>query len=84
MGFGDLICVLMILFTAIFPEQWVMYGAGYLIFKGGLFGFLGDFASYFDVFSGFYMIFLSFGLSHAIISVIVLLFLFQKAAASWF
>jgi len=83
LGLIDLTCVLLILFSSLFPENWLMAGGGYLILKGGLFGLLGDIVSYFDLIVGLYLLLIvALGLSSTVVSVVAMLFLVQKAVFS--
>lgn len=82
LGIADMICVLFILFTALFPENWLHTGATYLVIKGGVFGLLGDIVSFFDAGIGVYLLLLGLGISSTVISVIAMLFLVQKAVFS--
>ncbi len=83
LGLIDLTCVLLILFSSLFPENWLMAGGGYLILKGGLFGLLGDIVSYFDLTVGLYLLLIAaLGLSSTVVSVVAMLFLVQKGVFS--
>ena len=86
LGFGDVVAALATTFAAVFPfvlpKQLVFYIAGYLILKGGMFALSGNIVSYIDVFCGFYLILLTYGLSFTIITVFVVIFLIQKKDTS--
>jgi len=82
LGILDLGCVLLILFTALFPQNWITIGATYLIIKGGLFALLGNIVSFFDAAIGIYLFLIALGVSSTILSVLAMLFLVQKAVFS--
>jgi len=82
LGLADLGCVLLLLFTALFPDNFIQTGATYLIMKGGIFAFLGDIVSFFDVGIGIYLLLMGLGISSSVLSVIAMLFLVQKAVFS--
>ncbi len=79
LGKLDLITVLILMGAAILPHKLLLYAAIYLILKGGIFILINrDFASYGDLFSGFYLLVLSFGLKIPVIHQIVFFWLLQK------
>jgi len=82
LGLADFGCVLLLLFTALFPDNFIHTGGTYLIMKGGLFAFLGDIVSFFDVGIGIYLLLMGLGISSTVLSVLAMLFLIQKAAFS--
>ncbi|AJF61258.1 TPA: hypothetical protein HA239_01255 [Candidatus Woesearchaeota archaeon] len=79
LGKLDLITVLILLGAAILPSKLLMYAALYLIVKGGLFVLMNrDLASYGDLFSGIYILVLSFGIKIPYLHQIVFFWLLQK------
>jgi len=84
MGALDLIASVMILFNVVFPGKVMAYVASYLIGKGIIFGMTGDITSYIDAAVGIYVIFLSFGLASTFLTVLVTIYLLQKAIISFF
>jgi|ETNmetMinimDraft_2_1059921.scaffolds.fasta_scaffold269888_1 hypothetical protein len=84
LGGFDLIAVIIIFFSAIFPQKLILYAAGYLLFKGIIFAMGGDIASIIDVLCGVYVVLLSYGISSTLVTVIVLVYLVQKVAFSLF
>ena len=80
---GDAMVILAMILCPFLPLKWMMYAAGWLILKGGMFAFTGDIASYFDIFSGVYVVFYSFGISATFMSIIVAVYLGQKFMVSW-
>jgi len=74
----DVLCALTIGLSFILPRSIVLTAAMYLIFKGGFFGMTGNFMSWIDLACGIYMIFLAYGLSSVVITIIAFLYLIQK------
>tara|TARA_Y100000034_G_C6750171_1_gene333381 strand:- start:213 stop:482 length:270 start_codon:yes stop_codon:yes gene_type:complete len=83
LGFGDFLVIIAMLFFPFLPLKWILYAAGYLILKGGLFAFSGDVASILDIISGIYIVLFAFGFSLNFFSVIVGIYLGQKFLVSW-
>lgn len=78
MSIGDFYAILVILLAPIFPLKFILYGAGWLIVKGGLFAWAGNIVSFLDVGVGIYLLFVAFGVSSVILTVIAVLYLGQK------
>ena len=78
MGVGDLIALILILFAPVFPKQIILYGAAYLIVKGGIFAYTGNIVSMLDVACGLYAVAVAFGHSSSLLTVLVVIFLAQK------
>jgi hypothetical protein len=82
-GLADILAIIALLFATILPQDLVILMAIYLIIKGFIFILMGGiFPSGFDILSGFYLIIASFGISHWIMTLIVIIFLLQKAVVS--
>jgi hypothetical protein len=65
--------------AAILPQKLLFYAAMYLIIKGTLFVLISrDFASYGDLFSGFYLLVFSMGVKIPLLHQIVFFWLLQK------
>lgn len=84
LGGLDFLAVIVIFFSSIFPQKALMYAAGYLLFKGGFFAMGGDIASILDILCGIYVIFIAYGISSTVITVVVLIYLMQKVVFSLF
>ena len=84
LGGFDLIAVIVIFFSSIFPQKLLLYAAGYLLFKGMFFAMGGDIASIIDVLCGVYVVLISYGISSSFITVLVLIYLVQKVVFSLF
>ena len=82
MGVFDLYAIIAILLAPLFPIKLVLYGAGWLILKGGIFAMMGNIISYIDIFFGLYMVFLAFGISSSILTIIAIIYLGQKVLFS--
>lgn len=82
LGILDLFVALMIIAHAHVPVKVIFFCAGYLIVKGALFVLTEDFASYFDLGVGLYMLLLAFNISFTLLSVLCVLFLVQKGLLS--
>ena len=83
MGFFDAIAVLLLLLSPLMPVNAMLYGSGYLISKGGIFALAGNFVSWFDVAAGIYLLLVAFGIGSTVITVLVFIFLLQKALFSF-
>ena len=83
-GIIDLIAVGVILFHATLPTTWITIIALTLFFKGGLYGLMGDLASYADLLCSAYLFTLQYGDGISILSGICGLFLLQKGLLSVF
>ncbi|MGB9748866.1 MAG: hypothetical protein ACP5OZ_01860 [Candidatus Woesearchaeota archaeon] len=82
LGVLDL-AVAIVLSCSTFLSASIVKQAGiYLLLKGVLFSFSGDIASILDILSAIYIIVLSFGISSPFISIIVFVYLLQKALYS--
>ncbi|HIG95890.1 TPA: hypothetical protein HA249_03290 [Candidatus Woesearchaeota archaeon] len=80
----DLVAVFAILASPILPTKVIMYCAGYLILKGGLFAITSyDIASMLDVICGIIIMLLAFDISNGTVNLIVLLYLVQKILLSF-
>ena len=82
-GLLDVIAATFILFGKIIPESVLFYVAGYLLLKGILFLFSGDFASIIDILIGLYVVLMIFGFYWFVASVVCALFLYQKGLFSF-
>ena len=79
LGKLDLLTVIILMGAAILPSKLLLYASIYLIIKGGLFVLLSrDFASYGDLFSGFYLLILSYGIMVPYLHQLVFFWLLQK------
>ena len=78
MGVGDLIALILILLAPVFPKNIILYGAAYLIIKGGIFAYTGNIVSMIDVACGLYAVAVAFGHSSSLLTVLVVIFLAQK------
>ncbi len=83
MGLFDAMAILVLLFSPIMPMGAMLYGSGYLISKGGLFALAGNFVSWLDVIAGVYLLLVAFGIGSTVITVLVFIFLLQKALFSF-
>ena len=84
LGLMDVIAVLILIFSSTISTKMAMFAALYLVIKGIGFGLAGDWVSWIDAFCGFYIFFLIMGSSNYIITILVVVFLLQKAALSFF
>ena len=82
MGVGDFIAIILILFAPVLPMRIVLYGAAWLILKGGLFAITGNIVSMLDVLCGLWTVALAFGAHSSTITIIVIIFLGQKVVFS--
>ena len=79
LGKLDLLTVLILMGAAVLPSKLLVFAAIYLILKGGIFILLNkDFASYVDLFSGFYLLVLSIGINIPYLHQVVFFWLLQK------
>jgi len=83
LGFLDFFAIITIIFSFILPRSVILYGAGWLILKGVLFGFTGEVTSWIDAVCGIYTILLAYGIGNNIITVLVIIYLTQKAVMSF-
>ncbi len=80
LGLADILAIMALLAATILPQKLVILMALYLIIKGLFFILTGGvFPSFFDIISGLYLVIASFGISHWIPTVVITLFLLQKA-----
>ncbi|MBI2147068.1 hypothetical protein HYU19_01165 [Candidatus Woesearchaeota archaeon] len=83
LGLADLAAVLVILAAPILPMNIIIYSAGYLIFKGGLFAINGNIISILDVVCGILTLLMAFDISSPFITLFMLVFLVQKVFFSF-
>ena len=82
LGVGDLITGIIVALSSIFPKGIILLGAKWLIIKGGFFALTGNMVSFIDVFCGVYVIFLAFGYNVTSLTILVAIWVFQKAIFS--
>jgi hypothetical protein len=82
MGVGDFIAIILILFAPVLPMKVILYGAAWLILKGGIFAMTGNIVSMLDVLCGLWTVALAFGAHSSTITIIVIIFLGQKVVFS--
>lgn len=84
LGFADILAIIALLLATVLPRTLVIIMALYLIFKGIAFMLGGSpFPSFFDFTSGLYLAAASYGISHWIPTLAVIIFLIQKAVLSF-
>jgi len=83
LGILDVLAATILLFGTHAPKTIMMYVAVYLIVKGLLFSFTGDFISIVDVVIGLYAILIKSGHSWAALTLLFSLFLYQKGLFSF-
>ncbi len=85
LGFADILTIIALLAASILPQPLVILMAVYLILKGIIFVTIGgNIIDILDVIAGFYIATASYGISHWIITSIVVIYLGQKAFISLF
>lgn len=85
LAIADLLAIISLLATNVLPQVLVIIMAIYLIIKGLAFIIMGGlFPSILDMLSGLYLVLAVFGMSHWVFSVVVVIFLGQKAVLSLF
>ena len=84
LGVADMLAVLSLLLASVIPQVIIIIMALYLIIKGLIFTIIGNIPSFIDLIIGFYIIAVSFGISHWIITLIVVVYIVQKAVISVF
>lgn len=82
LGIFDLFIGVVVLFWVLFPTQFLIYIALYLLFKGFTFAFFGDMLSWLDVVIGLYMILLTFEISFGLVTILSVIYLLQKGLFS--
>ena len=82
LGVLDLITAIILIFNGAFAQSIILFGAKYLLLKGGLFAFMGDKASIIDFFCGVYMVLVAYDMGFSLATVLVAIFLVQKSAFS--
>lgn len=83
LGILDGFSIITIIFSFILPKSIILYGAGWLILKGVLFGFSGEITSWIDFICGIYTMFLAYGIGNNIVTIVVVIYLLQKAVVSF-
>jgi hypothetical protein len=83
LGFIDICAVAVLLFSPILPRRLVMIFALLLVAKGLFFALTGNLVSWLDFLSGVYFAVVAFGHPVKSITIIVLIFLAQKAFLSF-
>jgi len=84
LGTIDLLAILSLILVEYLPHGLIIIMAVYLMVKGIFFGLTGSFISLVDSLAGFYLVAASYGFYHWIISIILVIFLLQKAIISIF
>lgn len=82
LGALDIISATALVFNDSFPFVILLFLSAYLIIKGGFFGLQGDAMSFGDIFSGFVLLFLAFGVSNPILRTACIIFLVIKGTMS--
>ena len=82
LGIGDLFAAVIGAAAGFLPEAIVLLAAKWLILKGGIFMFSGNYASFFDILCGVYFIFLAYGWGFSFLTVIIIVWIAQKGIAS--
>ena len=83
LGFTDILAIVALLGASMLPQISVLIMGLYLIIKGVLFMILGgQLPNILDIICGFYIVTVSYGLSHWVINLIVILYIGQKAIIS--
>lgn len=82
LGLFDIITATLLIFGTHLPKVTLLSIAGYLLIKGLLFSFTGDFSSIADIVIGFYAAAITTGFSWIVFTVIAVLFLYQKGFMS--
>jgi len=83
LGALDLFAIITIIFSFMLPKSVILYGAGWLILKGVLFGFTGEITSWIDAVCGIYAMLLAYGIGNNLVTVVVIIYLLQKAVVSF-
>jgi hypothetical protein len=78
LSFFDFCCAILIYMGPYLPKKIMLYAILYLIIKGLFFGYNGDFLSWIDFLIGIYLIFVMFGITSYIISLLAFFYLMQK------
>ncbi|MBS3152125.1 hypothetical protein J4230_01805 [Candidatus Woesearchaeota archaeon] len=80
LALADILTIISLLGVSLLPQKLVLAMAIYLMLKGLVFILIGSlFPNFIDMLCGFYIIFAAFGITHWIPTVIVILFIGQKA-----
>lgn len=82
LGLLDIITATLLIFGTYLPKLTLLSVAGYLLIKGLLFSFTGDFNSIVDILIGFYAVAITLGFSWIVFTVLAVLFLYQKGFMS--
>ncbi len=83
LGLFDMLAATILIFGTHAPERLMLYVAVYLIVKGALFAFTGDIISVADIIIGGYAILIMNGHAWTLLTVISVLFLYQKGILSF-
>ncbi len=82
LGVGDLLGVIIIIFSAFFPQKMIIWIATFIILKGMMFAMTRNIVSFIDIGIGVYIVFIAYGISHWIPTLGSVLFLGQKGLFS--
>ncbi|MCB9362615.1 hypothetical protein H6504_04210 [Candidatus Woesearchaeota archaeon] len=84
LGLLDLISATILLFGELLPNRALFYAGMYLCIKGFFFGRMGDIASWIDLLVGVYVFaFAIFNLEFGMLTIVALIYLYQKALFSF-
>ena len=79
LSLGDILSIIALISLPVLPISLVMLMGLYLIIKGITFSLMGNLVSLIDGLAGFYILIAVFGISHWIPTLIVSIFILQKA-----
>ena len=85
LGFADILAIIALLGVSLLPKQIILIMAFYLIVKGVFFTITSPgvfLANFLDILCGIYLVAAFYGVSHWFITVILTIFLLQKAFVS--
>ncbi len=83
LGLTDILAIIALIASSILPQSLVILMAVYLVMKGVIFIAIGgDMINILDIFAGIYTAAASYNISHWIITLIVVIYLGQKAFIS--
>jgi len=84
LGIVDLFIVIGIIISSMLSPNIIVIFALYLMLKGLIFAIIGDKMSLIELMIGFYVLSLTYGISHWIITTLVVIYLLQKGVVSIF
>jgi hypothetical protein len=82
LGIGDLFTAIIGAAAGLLPEAIVLLAAKWLIIKGAIFMFSGNYASVIDILCGVYFIFLAYNWGFTFLTIIIIIWTAQKGLAS--